>query len=158
MHIGVDSTLRPLLAEPHGEWKPVLSADCKWLADVSSESGTTQVFVRPFPDVQAGKWQISLDRGTDPVWSADGRELFFRSLGGDQVFSADMARGPGMAERRMVTRAPSEPFEVNGQDRMFDVAPDGRRFLMSVSDIEDLSGNLVVVQNFTAHLRAALAR
>ena len=67
MQVGTDSMLRPLLGESHGEWKPALSPDSRWLAHVSDESGTAQVFIRPFPGVQAGKWQVSLDGGSDPV-------------------------------------------------------------------------------------------
>ena len=158
MHLGVDSAPKPLLAEPHNELKPALSVDGKWLAYVSTESGVAQVFVRPFPDVQTGKWQISLDGGTDPLWSADGRELFFRTLDGDELLVADMAKGPALADRRMLTRAPSTSgFELNREDRMFEVARDGRRFLVSVDGSEDMSGDLVVVQNFIVELRAALA-
>ena len=158
MHLGVDSTLKPLLAESHQELKPALSPDGTWLAYVSNESGTAQVFVRPFPDVQAGKWQISLDGGTDPLWSADGRELFFRTLDGDGLLVADMARGPALADRRMLTRAsPTTGFELNRADRMFEVARDGRHFLVSIDGSEDLSGDLIVVQNFIVELRAALA-
>jgi len=157
-HLGVDSTLKPLLAEPHNELKPALSPDGKWLAYISDESGTAQVFVRPFPMVQAGKWQISLDGGSDPLWSADGRELFFRTTDGDELLVADMARGPALADRRMLTRAaPTAGFELNREDRMFEVSRDGRRFLVSVDGSEDKTGNLVVVQNFIVELRAALA-
>ncbi len=158
MQLAVDTTLRPLLAEPYHELKPSLSPDGSWLAYVSTESGAAQVFVRPFPDVQAGKWQISLDGGTDPVWSADGRELYFRSNDGDELLVADMTKGPALAGRRMLTKSPrTTGFELNAQDRMFDVSPDGRRFLVSVNGKNDISGHLVVVQNFIAELQAAMA-
>jgi eukaryotic-like serine/threonine-protein kinase len=155
--VGVDSIAKPLLAEPHHEWKPTLSPDGKWLAYVSNESGAGQVFVRPFPNVQDGKWQISLNGGTDPLWSANGRELFFRSFDGDEIFAADMSRGPGMAERRRLFRALTGGYELNTPDRMFDVSRDGQRFLLSINADTDVSGNLIVVQNFTAELRATLA-
>ncbi|HTJ37867.1 MAG TPA: protein kinase [Dactylosporangium sp.] len=158
MHIGVDSVLRPLLAEPQSEWEPDLSNDGKWLAYVSNETGKPQVFVRPFPNVQEGKWQVSLNGGTDPVWSADGRELLFRSLDGNEMFASDMSKGPGLATRRSVTHAhaPSH-FELNAGDRMFQVSADGSRFLFSVAALTDVSGALVIMQNFGARLRAALA-
>ncbi|MEO5511421.1 MAG: LpqB family beta-propeller domain-containing protein, partial [Longimicrobiales bacterium] len=63
MRLSVDKKLRPLLAEPHAETKPALSRDSKWLAYVSNESGRAQVFVRPFPNVMEGKWQVSLEGG-----------------------------------------------------------------------------------------------
>jgi serine/threonine-protein kinase len=159
MHLGVDRALRPLLAEAHDEWKPSISPNGQWLAYVSTESGTEQVFVRPFPNVQAGKWQISLSGGTDPVWSADGRELFFRALSRNrepQVLVAELSKGPGLADLRVLITSP-RGFEVNPQDRMFDVSPDAQRFMVSVQENDDETGNLVVVHNFIAELRAALA-
>jgi hypothetical protein len=74
--------------------------------------------------------------------------------------------GPGLAERRTlisprtgvaISSARPAGFEVNGQDRMFGVSRDGRRFLLSVNAYDDVSGNLVVVQNFIVQLRKALA-
>jgi Tol biopolymer transport system component len=125
---------------------------------VARETGVPQVFVRPFPGVQDGKWQISSEGALDPVWSADGRELFFRSTDGQSVIVADMARGPSLAARRDLFRAPLDArFELNGDDRMFEPGVDGRRFLLMRQGSGDLSGNLVVVQNFVTELRAALA-
>jgi serine/threonine-protein kinase len=158
MRLGTDTAFRPLLAETYNEGKPALSNDGRWLAYVSDESGESQVFVRSFPNVQDGKWQVSLNGGTDPVWSADGRELFFRSRGGGEVFAADMTKGPGLAERRSILRERSASvLEVNAQDRMFEASRDGGRFLFSVNADNDVSGNLVIVENFRAQLRAALA-
>jgi len=159
-HMGADSTLRPLLAEAgYDEFEPSLSPDGRWLAYASNETGTEQVFVRPFPDVQQGKWQISTDGGLDPVWSRDGRELFFRRASDGQVLEvADMAQGPALAVRRVVLRAPAgTEFEANERDRMLEVSPDGRRFLVSATMGGDHSGNLVIVQNFITELKAALA-
>ena len=158
MRLGTDSALRPLLAEAFDEWEPALSPDSRWLAYVSRETGAPQVFVRPFPGVQDGKWQISSGGALDPVWSADGRELFFRSIDGQTVTVADMARGPSLAAPRDLWRAPLDArFEINAGDRMFEPALNGRRFLMMRQGSGDLSGNLVVVQSFASELRAALA-
>jgi len=158
MQVGVDSVLRPLLAEPTDEWKPSLSPDGRRLAYLSRESGVPQVYVRPFPDVQGGKWQLSLDGGTDPLWGADGRELFWRSLDGDTVVVAEMTGDPAGTRRRKLAHAPPMArFEVNGSDRMFEVSRDGRRFLFSIQRDRDQSGDLVIVQNFITELRAAIA-
>jgi serine/threonine-protein kinase len=75
-----DSALTPLLAaRTYNQMSPALSPDGRWLAYTSSESGRNEVYVRPFPDVEAGRWQVSRDGGTEPAWSHSGRELFFRS-------------------------------------------------------------------------------
>jgi len=158
MRLGKDSTLRPLLADAFDEWEPALSPDGRWLAYVSRETGAPQVFVRPFPGVQDGKWQISSEGALDPVWSGDGRELFFRSTDGQTVTVADMARGPSLAAHRDLFRAPPNArFEINVDDRMLEPGSNGRRFLLMRQGSGDLSGNLVVVQNFVTELRAALA-
>jgi hypothetical protein len=47
------------------------------MAYQSNESGQQEIYVRPFPDVDRGRWQISTSGGTRPVWTASGRELFY---------------------------------------------------------------------------------
>jgi hypothetical protein len=54
-----------------------VSPDGRWLAYQSNESGMPEVYVRPYPDVDAGRWQISTERGSRPAWSRNRRELFF---------------------------------------------------------------------------------
>jgi serine/threonine-protein kinase len=157
MRLGTDSTLRPLLAESYDELHPSISPDGRWLAYVSSETGMREVFVRPFPEVDQGKWQISQGGGQSPLWGPDGRELFYRS-DGSTIDVADMARGPDQAAHRVVLRAPAgSGFELNSNDRMFDVSRDGRRFLLNTQGAGDETGDLVIVENFITELRAALA-
>ncbi len=158
MKIGSDTTPRPLLAESYDELEPSLSPDGRWLAYVSTETGDREIFVRPFPDVDQGKWQLSQGGGTDPLWSGDGKELFYRSDDGDAINVADMARGPALAAHRVVLHAPvGTAFERNFNDRMFDLSRDGRRFLINTQGMGDKSGDLVIVENFITELRAALA-
>ena len=158
MRIGTDTLPRPLLADPWNEWMPVLSPDGRWLAYLSNETGVSQLFVRPFPGVQDGRWQISTAGATDPVWSADGKEIFFRALESRIVHSVDMTRGPASAAVVRLPQMPNdaETIEANGTDRMFEVAPDGRRFLVVSQGRGDITGDLVIVLNFVTELRAAL--
>jgi serine/threonine-protein kinase len=157
MQLAVDSVPRPILAEPHDEGSPALSPDGRWLAYVSTETGEAQVFVRPFPAVQQGKWQISTAGGDAPAWSHDSRELVFRSADGGDIYAADMARGPSETSPRKLLALPAQSqFESNGLDgRMFGLSRDGRRFLMVRQGAGDKSGDLVVVQNFFTELNAA---
>jgi eukaryotic-like serine/threonine-protein kinase len=159
MHLGVDSAPRPLLAESHDEGLPTLSPDGRWLAYVSTETGQEQVFVRPFPAVQDGKWQISTDGGDAPLWSRDSRELLFRSADGGTVYTVDLSRGPSQASPRRLLQLPAQSqFESNGLGgHMFELGADGRRFLSVRQGAGDKSGNLIVVQNFFQELRAATA-
>jgi hypothetical protein len=156
LRLGADSVPRPLLAEAQDEVLPALSPDSRWLAYVSTEAGEPQVFVRPFPAVEQGKWQLSTGGGRDPVWGPDGRELFWRSADGQVIEVTDMTRGPSLASRRAPLSMPQGMrFEFNPGDRMFEISRDGRRFMVvRQGSAGDLSGDLVIVQNIQEELRA----
>ena len=70
----------PLLQTPFNEQNADLSPDGDWIAYQSDESGRPEVYVRPYPDVNAGRWQVSTSGGTRPLWSRDGRELSISTL------------------------------------------------------------------------------
>ncbi|HVQ17381.1 MAG TPA: protein kinase, partial [Vicinamibacterales bacterium] len=72
-----------LLETPFREASGAISPDDHWLAYGSDESGTFQIYVRPFPDVKTGRWQVSTSGGSQPAWSRDGKELFFFSDTGE---------------------------------------------------------------------------
>ena len=72
-----DRKPRPFLKTQYNESSPKFSPDGRWLAYVSDESGRWEVYVQPFPG-PGGKWQISTEGGTEPVWNPAGRELFYR--------------------------------------------------------------------------------
>src|SRR5262245_16340269 len=67
----------PLVQSPFSEFYADVSPDGRWLAYQSVESGTNQILVSPFPDVQTGRWQVSTNFGRHPVWSRNRRELFY---------------------------------------------------------------------------------
>ncbi len=75
-----------------------------------------------------GKWQISTEGGTEPVWNPNGRELFYRS--GDKMMAVDIATQPGFAvgKPRMLFEGQYEPTPATFPN--YDVSPDGQRFLM----------------------------
>ena len=62
-----------LLNASYSEGNGIISPDGRWLAYESNESGRPQIYVRPFPDVQSGRQQVSAEGGTRPLWSRDGR-------------------------------------------------------------------------------------
>ena len=98
--VGTDPV--PFLLTPFDERTPRFSPDGKWLAYVSDESGRNDVYVQPYPG-PGPKWLVSTDGGSDPVWSSDGRELFYRH--GDQMMTVaiapmgDFSRPPAAAVR-----------------------------------------------------------
>ena len=59
-----------------------VSPDGRWLAYESNESGTSEIFVRPFPALDSGRWPVSTGGGTQPLWSRDGREIFYLDASG----------------------------------------------------------------------------
>jgi eukaryotic-like serine/threonine-protein kinase len=125
----VDSVPRTLLESSYDNFAMTLSPNGRWLAYVSDESGTSEVYVRPFPHVDSAKFTISAAGGLEPLWRRDGAELFFRNRAGDMYA---VAVGPGPV---FEAGAPKRLFAGSGfvlQDfyRSYDVHPDGKRFLM----------------------------
>jgi serine/threonine-protein kinase len=139
-----------LLATEFEEGRAALSPDGHWLAYQSDESGRHEVYVRPFPNVEGGKWAISTGGGEDPRWSRDGRALFF--IGGQTLMSADVATMPTFS-----SRPPQKVIDLNGYSRFgvpfpFDVSPDGQRFLINKGFVRG-SLEIVVVQNWVEELK-----
>jgi serine/threonine-protein kinase len=145
---------RPLVASMFNEWNGEVSPDGRWLAYQSNESGRYEIYVRPFPNVEAGRWQVSTAGGTRPLWSRDGRELFYFVSPG-KVMAVSIQRGPTFAAGN-----PQVLFEgryaAPQVGRVYDVSPDGRRFLMlkeSESGAEAQPPQLVVVLNWFEELK-----
>jgi eukaryotic-like serine/threonine-protein kinase len=113
-----------LLFEPgsFNERDAQLSPDGRWVAYTSDESGKNRVYVRPFPG-PGGKTSISIEGGEDPRWSRDGRELFYRDAGKNQLMAVDIQAGPAFHARQ-----PHALFALGNVP--WDVVPDGKRFLV----------------------------
>ena len=160
-HPGVDSLARRIVATGSDATGAALSPDSRWLAYVSNEQGTNEVFVRPYPDANGGKWQVSSGGGSAPLWAHDGRELFYVANGKMNVVS--IHPGPLFsAEPPRVLFAIPDGVRAGALDRgTFAITPDDRRFLMVRDNKwEDMAGTptLVVVQSFFDELRAKLKR
>jgi serine/threonine-protein kinase len=124
---GADKAVTPLLATMFEEENADVSPDGRWLAYESDESGQLEVYVRPFPKVDAGRWQVSTGGGTQPAWARSGRELFYRS--GDAVLSVPVETSASFVARNPVVLFKGQYAPTLG-GRNYDVSPDGRRFLM----------------------------
>jgi Tol biopolymer transport system component len=135
---------RPLDASPYGRWGAALSPDERRVAFVSVESGRDEVFVAVWPEGREPR-QVSLNGGTSPVWSRDGRRLFYRS--GDGLLAAEFGPGATPATPRLVLRGRfAEPARPDWP-RNYDVAPDGR-FLMIRETHAPTSREFVVVSGW----------
>ena len=144
----------PFVLTAFDEWSPSFSPDGEWLAYVSNESGRNEVYVQPFPGPGA-KWPISTDGGTEPVWSPDGRELFYRR--GDQLVAVGVQTKPDFvaATPRLLFEG---AYEVVEGARNYDVAPDGKRFVMVRTDSTDAPQSFYVVSNWFNELKARAAQ
>ncbi len=115
-----------------------ISPDGHWLAFHSNESGRYEVYVRPFPNVDGGRWQISSDGGTRAAWSRDGKELFYLDANGlitSVKISIDGDRLSAGRPTPILKTAYVAGVSARGLDlRSYDVSPDGQRFLM-VKDV-----------------------
>jgi hypothetical protein len=133
-----------LLSSPANEYAPAFSPDGRWIAYASDESGSFHVYVQGFPEPR-GKWQISTGAlGTFPRWSRDGKELFYDGSG--ELMAVDVSA----TESGFRTETPRELFSaLRGIGvHNFDVAPDGRRFLVITEGLETSNAPIVVVLNW----------
>lgn len=138
----------PFLITPFDESVPEFSPDGHLLAYVSDESGQAEVYVQPYPGPGA-KWLISVDGGSDPVWSADSKELFYRRR--DAVMSVAVRMTPSFD-----AGTPREIFTMNdassGDARNYDVSPDGRRFVMVQGARSTTASTFNLVLNWLSEL------
>jgi len=142
----------PFLVTPYSERSPMLSRRGRWLAYVSDETGRDEVYVLSYPETGA-KQQISRDGGREPVWSRDGRELFYRNE--DKMMVVDVETGPVF--RAGTARALFEGryrVAAGGLNQNYDVAPDGQRFVMVRAAGESGPPQIRLVLNFFEELKA----
>ena len=158
-----DRASEPLVATPYLEVFADISPDGRWIAYQSNESGRWAVYVRPFPNIDDGKWQISQRNGLTPVWSRDGGELFYVTA--TQTGAAMMAV-QFTGDPTFTFSGPERLFALPGRldfdsaFRQWDVAPDGGRFVLVTEAEADPSGGdprrepteLVYVANWFAEL------
>jgi Tol biopolymer transport system component len=129
---------------------PSLSADGKWMAYQSNESGRREIYVTAFPGGGA-KWQVSNNGGTSPKWRRDGKELFFLDAA-DTVNAVDVNTSAGAPR----LGAPHGLFQAVGIQRdfgPFDVTGDGKKFLVNSGNLKEGSDPLTLVLNWTAELK-----
>jgi Tol biopolymer transport system component len=120
-----DTTPVPLVASPFTELTPAVSPDSRWLAYTSNESGTDEVFVRPFPNTDAGRWQVSVSGGGEPRWAHDGRTLYFLDAN-QRMNAAHLDLAGGFAVKSVELLFDANAFRIDGYHQSFDVLADGR--------------------------------
>jgi Tol biopolymer transport system component len=146
----------PILNTPFGEGAPVLSLDDRWLAYVSNESGRNEIYVKPF-ERPGEQTTVSTDGGNEPVWSPNGRELFFRN--GNDMMVVDISLDPVLSAgkpRRLFTGTYERSLALWPN---YDVANDGQSFLMVKKlDSGDAPMQINVVLNWIDELNRLLPK
>jgi dipeptidyl aminopeptidase/acylaminoacyl peptidase len=139
----------PLLHSEFNESQGQFSPDVRWMAYVSDESGTPQVYVQSFP-MLTGKWQVSPDGGSQPRWRRDGKELFY--LAPDRKLMAVTVKAGDAFE----AEAPHTLFDTTlpseASRQSYSVSVDGQRFLLS-TPVETDSPPFTIVLNWTGLLK-----
>jgi hypothetical protein len=158
---------KPGQAEPFAitrstEFEPSFSPDGRWIAYAAADraGGDFDIFVRPFPPPggsRSPEWQISTDRGALPVWSRNGRELFYVGPGAQiLVVPYTVEDGSFVAGKPRVWCGKPLPEMVrNGNTWPFDLAPDGTRFVIlpMPKGAQETSAHITVLLNFFDELR-----
>jgi serine/threonine-protein kinase len=148
-----DSALVPLVTGPATEALPAVSPDGRWLAYATTESGTVQVYVRPFPDVSSARWQVSTGDGRDPRWSHSGRELFYVSPSTGKLMSVAVKPGATFAFDQPRALFSTVPYVPGGSVPAYDVGPDDKRFLFLRETAPNQRSELIMVQNWSRELK-----
>jgi hypothetical protein len=120
----------------------------------------SEIYVRPFPNVDSGGWQVSSDGGTRPVWAQNRRELFYLIAGPgggrSRMMSVPVQTSGSFAHGQASMLFEGQFFVGTAFSRYFDVSPDGQRFLMiktSASPGAETMSGVVVVLNWFEELK-----
>ena len=140
----------PFLQTEFNEHLGRLSPDGRWLAYVSDESGTNDVYVATFP-TRALKTRISLNGGNEPRWDGQGRELFYLAPDG-RLMAAAVNLGTRVQIGSMTTlfKIHTGPIRNSGFDVNYTVTGDGQRFLISTATESAGSASTTIVLNWAA--------
>ena len=151
--VRIDSAGRivPVVAESYDEGYADVSPDGRWMAFVSTLSGQPEVYVRSLVG-EVEQVQISTAGGTEPMWSRDGTELFYRAESGGHalLIAASMELAPAVRVTRRTTLFAMDEYDSAQPHANYDVAPDGKSFVMIH---RAPSGRLTVIQNLPELVR-----
>jgi serine/threonine-protein kinase len=143
------------------EVAPALSPRGRFLAYASDESGEYEVYVRPFPNVDDWMMPISVDGGTEPIWSNDGQELFYRKTSTGNLMAVELETSDSLRIGNENALFPAAEY-VSDSRRLhaqYDVSPDGTRFVMirtHAGTEPEAELHVILVQNLFTELQQLL--
>jgi serine/threonine-protein kinase len=145
----------PFLRTPHDESVPRFSPDGRWIAYRSNESGNNEIYVRPYPAANGGKWQISTAGGLYPLWSDNGRELFYETPDYRIMVVDYKVEGASFVFGKPQLWSDKQLFHAGTMN--LDLAPDGKRFAV-LAPVENAgpekgSVHVVILENFFDELK-----
>jgi serine/threonine-protein kinase len=149
----------PLLETPSEERGGIVSPDGRWLAYESNSAGRFEIYVRPFPNVGDGQWQVTNAGGVQPLWARSGRELFYLAPDGALLTLPVDPGGTTWSAGAPTKLVAGRYFAGAGNNvaRQYDVSPDGQRFLMlkevGGTDQAAATTSLIVVQHWNEELK-----
>ncbi len=121
----------PFIQSPASEGSDMFSPDGRWMAFVSNQSGTNEIYVTGFPK-REGNWQVSNGGGANPIWSHNGKELFFTN--GPTLMVVEIQEGSTFD-----FSVPKKLCDIPPSTLVWDIAPDGARFLVRISQIQQVT-------------------
>ena len=150
---GIDTVSIALAVTEASEQSPALSPDGRWLAYASDESGRAEIYVRPFPDVNAGRTQVSLNGGLEPVWGRTGRELFYKS-DEEEVIAVQIIPDTTFRWADQTVLFSTSEYGRSIRHQLYDVSPDDQRFVMLREGGDTESGwEIHIITNWFEELR-----
>jgi serine/threonine-protein kinase len=160
MMLPLDGThhVLPLVQTSFDERNGIVSPDGRWLAYEANDTGVFEVYVRPYPDVGRGRWQVSTNGGTQPLWAHNGQELFYLARDGALMrvglmggSSWTVSKPTKVLEGRYVVATAGVSLQRN-----YDIAADDRQFLMikdGGAGGSDTRPQIVIIQHFDEELK-----
>jgi len=147
-----DTTATPLVSSAATNMFPALSPDERWLAYASDESGTMEIYVRPFPETSSAKWQVSTAGGSQPIWNKSGRQLYYIN-GKNELVAADIRPGATFAVGEQRALFSFAPFLRLGPIPSYDVTADDKRFVMLREGESAQESELIVAMHWLDGLK-----
>jgi len=149
---------RKIVASEYGEFHPALSPSGRWLAYVSNRTGQNEIWVQGYPD--GAPMRVSSNGGDEPLWSFDGRELFYRRAQAMMVVAASNTGNDfSFAPPKELFTGPFSSA-AGAVERSYDVSRDGRFLMLQPADSKSArtTASIVVVQNFIEELKRRVRR